>query len=56
MENYYIHRVPFFLQDLADKPQYTLVLQTGTSSVSYFSEADPNSNREAAVIWWVLPY
>jgi len=40
-----------FFQDFANKPQYILVLEKGTSSVSYFSGADPNSNREAAIIW-----
>jgi hypothetical protein len=41
----------FFFQDLADKPQYNLVVEAGTSSVSYFSNSDVNTNRDAAVIW-----
>ena len=40
-----------FFQDLADNPQYSLVVEAGTSSVSYFNTSNSKTNQAATTIW-----
>ncbi len=42
---------PFLLQDLADNPQYSLIIEKGRFAEKYFSSSDPVKNPEAAILW-----
>ena len=34
-----------------DKPQYSLHLNNGSASIEFFSSADPNLQRNEAILW-----
>jgi len=36
------------------KPQYSLLLLKDTSDVNYFSNADPKTNKEEALLWQII--
>ena len=36
---------------MVDKPQYFLVLKNGTVSVDHFRSADPNLQKNEAILW-----
>ena len=41
----------FLFKDLAQKPQYTLILQTQSATLLYLKRADPETMPNEAVIW-----
>ena len=36
---------------MTQKPHFNLVLEKGTSSVSFFSDSNPSTNKDASIIW-----
>ncbi len=40
-----------YKQDLVQNPQYSLLMYGGTSDVTYFSDANSNTNPNEAILW-----